>query len=233
LIGTFTTSAKIRLPQILDQLLNPMARAIRLRPWQKAALDALHTQAAAGDPDFLAVATPGAGKTTFALAAATLSLSKTKSQRLVVCAPTAHLKLQWAQAATRFGLHLDPFWASSSGQLPSDMHGIVTTYQQVSTSAAALRKLTTDAFVILDEIHHAGDDRAWGDSVRKAFEPAAQRLSSSRTNSKKQFPTMTTDMPARLLMAASCVPFTFRASTGSWNGSHLMAPSTLPALTMP
>jgi superfamily II DNA or RNA helicase len=158
-----------------------MARAIRLRPWQKAALDALHTQAAAGDPDFLAVATPGAGKTTFALAAATLSLSKTKSQRLVVCAPTAHLKLQWAQAATRFGLHLDPFWASSSGQLPSDMHGIVTTYQQVSTSAAALRKLTTDAFVILDEIHHAGDDRAWGDSVRKAFEPAAQRLSLSGT----------------------------------------------------
>ncbi len=161
-----------------------MARSIRLRPWQRAALDALHTRVDEGGPraqDFLAVATPGAGKTTFALAAATLSIAKHPGRRVIVCAPTAHLKLQWAQAATRFGLHLDPFWASASGRLPADMHGIVTTYQQVSTSAASLRALTTEAFVILDEIHHAGDDRAWGDSVRSAFEPAAQRLCLSGT----------------------------------------------------
>jgi superfamily II DNA or RNA helicase len=158
-----------------------MARAVRLRPWQRAALDRLHGHVAEGRADFLAVATPGAGKTTFALAAAALSISKNRGQRLVVCAPTAHLKLQWTAAASKFGLHLDPAWAQSSGALPSDMHGIVTTYQQVSTSAASLRKLTSDAFVILDEIHHAGDDRAWGDSVRMAFEPAAQRLSLSGT----------------------------------------------------
>ncbi len=163
-----------------------MARAVRLRPWQRAALDRLQTTTRAAaetgvSTDFLAVATPGAGKTTFALAAAALSISKQRTQRLVVCAPTAHLKLQWSAAASRFGLHLDPNWAQSAGQLPADMHGIVTTYQQVATSAAALRKLTSGAFVILDEIHHAGDDRAWGDSVRKAFEPAAQRLSLSGT----------------------------------------------------
>jgi superfamily II DNA or RNA helicase len=167
-----------------------MARAIKLRPWQRAALDKLHQHNELGNNSFLAVATPGAGKTTFALAAATLSVARSKQlakttgapqQRVVVCAPTAHLKLQWAQAATRFGLHLDPYWASSTGQLPPDMHGIVTTYQQVSTSAAALRKLTAGAFVILDEIHHAGDEKAWGDSVRKAFEPADQRLCLSGT----------------------------------------------------
>ncbi len=161
-----------------------MARSIRLRPWQRAALDSLHARVDAGGPgskDFLAVATPGAGKTTFALAAATLSIAKHPGRRVIVCAPTAHLKLQWAQAATRFGLHLDPFWASASGRLPADMHGIVTTYQQVSTSATALRALSANAFVVLDEIHHAGDDRAWGDSVRAAFEPAAHRLSLSGT----------------------------------------------------
>lgn len=158
-----------------------MARAVRLRPWQRVALDRLHAHAEGGKNDFLAVATPGAGKTTFALAAAALSLSKNRGRRLVVCAPTAHLKRQWTNAATQFGLHLDPNWASSSGRLPPDMHGIVTTYQQVATSAQALRGLTSGAFVILDEIHHAGDDRAWGDSVRLAFEPAAQRLSLSGT----------------------------------------------------
>jgi superfamily II DNA or RNA helicase len=172
-------------PDPLSGYYPTMARAIRLRPWQRAALDELARHTSEGKPDFLAVATPGAGKTTFALAAATLSVAKLKregiNQRVVVCAPTAHLKLQWAQAATRFGLHLDPFWSSSSGQLPPDMHGIVTTYQQVSTSAAALRKLTVGAFVVLDEVHHAGDDHAWGDSVRTAFTPAAQRLCLSGT----------------------------------------------------
>ena len=155
-----------------------MTRTVRLRPWQRAALDKL---AAHPSPDFLAVATPGAGKTTFALAAAALALRADPHRRIVVCAPTAHLKLQWAQAAARFGLHLDPQWSSSSGRLPADMHGIITTYQQVATSAKALRALTANAFVVLDEIHHAADDRAWGDSVRVAFEPAANRLCLSGT----------------------------------------------------
>jgi hypothetical protein len=43
-----------------------MSRSLRLRRWQKEALDLLAGQTG---PDFLAVATPGAGKTTFALAA--------------------------------------------------------------------------------------------------------------------------------------------------------------------
>src|SRR4051794_13664882 len=72
-----------------------MTRIVRLRPWQKAAFDRF---AASDAKDFLAVATPGAGKTTFALTAARHTLAKHPS-RLVVVAPTAHLKLQWAQAA--------------------------------------------------------------------------------------------------------------------------------------
>jgi hypothetical protein len=35
--------------------------------------------------------------------------------------------------------------------------------------------------VVLDEIHHAGDERAWGASVLEAFEGAARRLSLSGT----------------------------------------------------
>jgi superfamily II DNA or RNA helicase len=35
--------------------------------------------------------------------------------------------------------------------------------------------------VVLDELHHAGDERAWGDSVRHAFEPAPRRLAISGT----------------------------------------------------
>jgi superfamily II DNA or RNA helicase len=155
-----------------------VTRSIRLRPWQKAAFE---KYVAAGQADFLTVATPGAGKTTFALTVARHVLSERPRSRLIVVAPTAHLKLQWAQAAARFALHLDPQWSAADGALPADMHGIVTTYQQVATSAEVLRPLATDAFVIFDEIHHAADDRAWGDSVRRAFELSARRLAISGT----------------------------------------------------
>jgi len=155
-----------------------MTRSIRLRPWQKAALEKF---LAAGDEDFLAVATPGAGKTTFALTAARHLLAQDPSRRLVVVAPTAHLKVQWALAAARFSLHLDPAWSAADGRLPADMHGIVTTYQQVASSSAVLRDVSRGSFVVFDEIHHAGDDRAWGESIREAFTGADRRLAISGT----------------------------------------------------
>jgi superfamily II DNA or RNA helicase len=155
-----------------------MTRTVTLRPWQKAALERLSASSA---PDFLAVATPGAGKTTLALTAARHAMADAPGRRLIVVVPTAHLKVQWAKAAAAFELHVDPQWAPADGALPADMHGVVTTYQQVASCSALLRSLATDAFVVFDEIHHAADDRAWGDSVREAFEPAARRLSLSGT----------------------------------------------------
>jgi len=155
-----------------------LPRAVRLRPWQKSALDAF---AACTGPDFLAVATPGAGKTTFALAAALGDLAARRAGRLLVVTPTQHLKSQWAAAAAPFGLHLQPSWSARDGRLPADMHGVVVTYQQVAADAAALRSLAADAFVVFDEVHHAGDERAWGDGVRHAFELAAKRLAVSGT----------------------------------------------------
>lgn len=155
-----------------------MPRSLRLRPWQQRALEQF---AASASPDFLAVATPGAGKTTFALTAALTDLGAAPHRRLVVVTPTAHLKAQWARAATAFGLHLEPDWSARDGRLPGDMHGVVVTYQQVAANPLVLRPLTRDAFVVFDELHHAGDERAWGDAVRFAFEPAARRLALSGT----------------------------------------------------
>ena len=37
------------------------------------------------------------------------------------------------------------------------------------------------ALVILDEVHHAGDARSWGDAVKEAFEPAVRRLTLTGT----------------------------------------------------
>lgn len=131
--------------------------------------------------DFLAVATPGAGKTTFALAAMRKALIAREVRRVFIVVPTQHLKAQWAEAAERFDIHLDPEWSSGDGAPPSDVHGIATTYQQVAANPVAIRRLARGAFVVLDEIHHAADARSWGDGVRQAFDPAWMRLCMSGT----------------------------------------------------
>ncbi|HEY8925510.1 MAG TPA: DEAD/DEAH box helicase family protein [Polyangia bacterium] len=149
-----------------------------LRPWQEAALSQFE---ASDQPNFLAVATPGAGKTTFALTAARRALVARRIRRVVIVVPTQHLKHQWARAAEALDIHLDPDWSVGYGGLPSDVHGVVATYQQIAVSAAAFRGMVPGAFVILDEVHHAGDSRSWGDGVRQAFEPAWRRLCLSGT----------------------------------------------------
>jgi superfamily II DNA or RNA helicase len=152
--------------------------AVPLRAWQCDALDRFE---ASSSLNFLAVATPGAGKTTFALTAGRRALVSKAIRRMVVVVPTQHLKYQWAQAAERLDIHLDPEWSVAYGGLPSDAHGVVVTYQQVAAAPTAFRPMVRQALVVLDEIHHAGDSRSWGDAIRQAFDPAWRRLSLSGT----------------------------------------------------
>jgi len=149
-----------------------------LRAWQEKALAQL---ASARTPDFLAVATPGAGKTTFALTAVRRAVDAKRARRVVVVVPTQHLKTQWAEAADAFGLDLEPAWSDAGGALPDDAHGVIVTYQQLDTSWKALRGIARGGFVVLDEIHHAGESKAWGEGVRRAFELAAFRVGLSGT----------------------------------------------------
>lgn len=153
------------------------SKSVTLRGWQREALDRFQE---AEPSTFLTVACPGAGKTTFALAAVRQRL-RGEHLPIVVVVPTSHLKRQWAEAAVRFGLHLDPEWKEADGGLPGDMHGIVVTYAQASSSAPAIAKLARDGFVILDEVHHAATDRSWGDGVERAFGSAECRLLLSGT----------------------------------------------------
>jgi superfamily II DNA or RNA helicase len=61
------------------------------------------------------------------------------------------------------------------------MHGVVTSYQQVASSASLLARVAQDAFVVFDELHHAADDRAWGGAIRDAFSGSRRRLALSGT----------------------------------------------------
>ena len=154
--------------------------ATPLRAWQTAAItqyfDALPR-------DFLAVATPGAGKTTFALSVAAELLGRRLVDRITIVAPTDHLKQQWAEAAGRAGIPIDPAYSAGKGKTSTDYLGIAVTYAGVAVNPLALR-IRTERFktlVILDEVHHAGDALSWGEGVREAFEPAHRRLALTGT----------------------------------------------------
>jgi superfamily II DNA or RNA helicase len=146
-----------------------------LRAWQRKALvEYLRRRST----DFMAVATPGAGKTTFALRIAAELLGDGTVEAVTVVAPTEHLKTQWAAAAARVGIQLDAAFRNADVHSAADFHGAVVTYAQVGAAPQVHRRrtMTRRTLVILDEIHHAGDSRSWGDGVKAAFEPAVRRL---------------------------------------------------------
>jgi superfamily II DNA or RNA helicase len=160
------------------QQIAPSARP--LRAWQRSALA---RYLAAGPKDFLAVATPGAGKTAFALRVASELISDRVIDAITVVTPTEHLKHQWAGSAAAVGIALDPDFRNSTGATSSDYRGIAVTYAGVASHPLLHRARTENrrTLVILDEVHHAGDARSWGDGVREAFDGATRRLTLTGT----------------------------------------------------
>ncbi|WP_183512049.1 DEAD/DEAH box helicase family protein [Paeniglutamicibacter cryotolerans] len=152
----------------------------KLRQWQSEALTKYFSDS---PQDFLAVATPGAGKTTFALRVAAMLVEAGTINRITIVCPTEHLKRQWADAAARIGLSIDPNFKNSDGRHGAGYIGVAVTYAQVASKPLLHRAKTEAArtLVILDEIHHGGDALSWGEGIREAFEPAARRLALTGT----------------------------------------------------
>lgn len=151
-----------------------------LREWQEDAL----TLFANGGQDFLAVACPGAGKTTFALEAARRLINAGAIERVYIVVPTTHLKKQWAVAALNFGIDLNYDFRNNDRRLANDFKGAVVTYHQVASDQYTHRKAASTArcLVVFDEIHHAGDDLSWGPAIQYAYDQdTCRRLALSGT----------------------------------------------------
>ncbi|MET0296224.1 MAG: DEAD/DEAH box helicase [Microbacterium sp.] len=166
----------------------PWGTAQRLRAWQAEALDLYFgldgpDGVGKGPRDFLAAATPGAGKTTFALRLASELLRRGVVERIVVVAPTEHLKTQWADAAARVSIRLDPAFSNRHAMPSRQYHGVAVTYAQVAVKSSVHERLIHDrrTLVILDEVHHGGDALTWGDALRDAYGRATRRLLLSGT----------------------------------------------------
>lgn len=157
----------------------PWGTSAKLRAWQE---EALQNYLDAAPTDFLAVATPGAGKTTFALRVAAELLHERTVKKLIVVAPTEHLKVQWADAAAKAGIQLDPGLSARKGR-SKQFDGVAVTYAGVAAAMLSYEAMVArePTLVILDEVHHAGDALSWGDAAREAFRLAKRRLALTGT----------------------------------------------------
>ena len=111
-------------------------------------------------------AAPGAGKTFFAGLVFRQLVDAGLVQRMVVVVPNRALQKQWADALAAWRIFLD--WDPRDGFLQHpDTVGTVVTYQGLTGSAAGqiqqMRSAST--LLVLDEVHHVGDQKAWGTAV--------------------------------------------------------------------
>lgn len=160
-------------------------RHFDLREWQAQAFRKVVEYQQEGKKDFLCVATPGSGKTKFALMVAHHFLIKDLADRICVVTPSKNLKEQWAIEAANFaGIDIDPDFSNCQGYESSDYYGMSITYALLGQDKKQLHQMLTNnrrTLVILDEIHHAGDELSWGNAIKVSFDNAVFRLALSGT----------------------------------------------------
>ena len=128
--------------------------------------------------DFAVNACPGAGKTKFAVMLAYNELRRGAVDRIDIVGPSTHICEQWQREFASWGLALDP----ENAQESRDCVGRVFTYQRLGMDAESFRSRDRRrTLVILDEVHHAGDSKSWGDALRLVFNAAHRRLMLSGT----------------------------------------------------
>ncbi len=146
-----------------------------LRDWQQRAIDTFFRL---NKKNFMVAATPGAGKTTFSIELAKRLLEGGTVERIAVVVSTDTLRQQWADDAAAAGIALMPV-SDPSDYDKDGYQGYVATYQQLARGAGAAmarRATAKSTIVLLDEIHHAGEKKSWGDGLLEAYEHATYRV---------------------------------------------------------
>jgi len=159
-----------------------------LRNWQKLCSDLAVSRFEEGEGEFLAVAPVGSGKTRMATAVIERILPQTPSALVIVVAPSVQILIGWRRALSS--------WAGcsvSNSRLldcvkvrrdpPLAMNYWLMTYSSLIGLAEAISVMSQNrpVVIIADEIHHKGQEKAWGEAARIAFEHAIFRLGMSAT----------------------------------------------------
>ncbi len=153
--------------------------ALALRNWQTLLFKKYLTTPLI---DFLAVVSTGAGKTVGALRILHYLLATGVIKRVVIVVPSRNLIKQWIKDAHALGIELTGL-KNDDGLEPTDFHGCIVTYGGLAANPEVHRMRCRDCptAVVFDEVHHLGEQSAWGLAAVTAFAEAARRIHLSGT----------------------------------------------------
>ena len=162
-----------------------------LRPWQQNARRLIEATLRDVRPDknaLLIEAGIGSGKTLAALISAYDAIESKQIARIIVVTFTSHLVRQWGKAATLVGLKLLECRGGNGVMkdgFPRDANGYITTFAAINNMPDMHEAFATGlrTLVIIDEIHHLGEDQQdnvdtgaimtdWAQSAHTAFKNA-------------------------------------------------------------
>lgn len=153
---------------------NKMARPneIKLRKWQQECFDKLMKVWDSGRHSYLAVAGVGSGKTMFSTYTFNHLRKKGAFDSIIVVSPTENIKRNWSVTfQSAFGIKVDHGYQFKHGW-PRDCSGISITYQSLNPLNLEILKryVNQNVMLVVDEVHHAGNDKSWGDAIREIGE---------------------------------------------------------------
>lgn len=94
---------------------------------------------------------------------------------VVVCSPSENIRTEWANEFNNMGYNIDDKY-SFRYNYKSEYHGISITYQSLTYANTGFlisnRIIDEKTILILDEVHHLGDTKSWGDAVQAMGELA-------------------------------------------------------------
>ncbi|MBM3394349.1 MAG: DEAD/DEAH box helicase, partial [Betaproteobacteria bacterium] len=149
---------------------------LKLRPWQKEALDKAirWLLAKPRDRHFLINAAPGSGKTTAASVIAQALFARGEVDRVIVIAPRAEVVNQWADDFRRATGRYMTKVTGRDGDIAALDLDVCATWAAVQGLQDAMQAVCRAArtLVVCDEHHHAAVEAAWGESADSAFADA-------------------------------------------------------------
>jgi hypothetical protein len=111
-------------------------------------------------------AAPGAGKTFFAAMVFHRLFQAGLVRRIVVVVPNTALQSQWSEALAGVGIPLD--WRPRDGYLehPDTVGAVITYHSLANVTRGLIQRMQEPTLLVLDEVHHVGEQAAWGQAVR-------------------------------------------------------------------
>ncbi|QMU63032.1 MAG: DEAD/DEAH box helicase [Flavobacteriaceae bacterium] len=149
-------------------------KEIELRKWQQDCFAKLIKVRKGGGNSFLAVAGVGSGKTMFSSYTFNYLLKSGEFDSVIVISPTENIKKNWSVTFQKFfNIRVDHGYQFKYAW-PRDCNGISITFQSLNPlNLEILKKYVNQRVVlIVDEVHHAGDDKSWGNAIREIGDEA-------------------------------------------------------------